>query len=313
MGTDQVESDTKQGLVPAEIVAMLRQAGTEFSCSRLGSDWTGIDVAVARQKAVSFVSPKLDCHFLGLGLSGSSVMSHDFDASINPGPKCLHPGALYFVPAGFEVTVDADASECSALQVMIDRRVMDDVKEALLKGDPAKGELLGFNVLPNTELQNFARAIQRELMFPSFGGAMMVDTMAQAICIEIVRHFTTGACRPPTARVALSPAQLKLATEFIEAHLGRKIGVRDVAEAAGASTYHFARAFKLATGKPPHQYLMQRRIEHAQDRLRWSSDRLADIAYACGFSSQAHFTTAFVRAFGTTPGTYRKAVVACSV
>lgn len=310
LGTDQGGSDAKQGLAPPEIVALLRQAGTEFSHSRLGSDWTGVDVAVAHQGAVSFVTPKLDCHFLGLGLGGTSVMSQDFDALVNPGPKCFHPGALYFAPAGFEVAVDADASEVSALQIMIDRRVMDTVKEALLKGDPAKGDLLGFNVLPNTRLQNCARTIQHELMFPSFGGAMLVDTMAQAICIEIVRHFTTAARRPPNARVALSPAQLKRATEFMETHLGQKIGIRDVAEAAGASTYHFARAFKLATGRPPHQYLVQRRVEHAQDLLARSSDRLADIAYACGFSSQAHFTTTFVRAFGTTPGAYRDAIAA---
>jgi AraC-like DNA-binding protein len=35
---------------------------------------------------------------------------------------------------------------------------------------------------------------------------------------------------------------------------------------------------------------------------------LARVALKSGFSSQSHFTTAFLRRFGTTPAAYRRAI-----
>ncbi len=294
------------GLSPSDIVGMLRSVGTEFTHSRLGSDWSGVDAMIARQGEVDFVSPKLDCHFLGLGLSGASIMSQTFDALLNNGEKCFHPGALYFVPAGHEVVVKADASQLSALQLMIDCAVMDDVKAEMLKGDPQRVDLLGFTALPNARLQYCARAIQHELVKPSSGSALLVDAMAQTICIEVVRSFSMGARKAPSAKVALSPTQIKCATAFFEATLDQNVGLRSVAEAVGVSTFHFARAFKKATGISPHRYLIERRIARAKQLLETSSDGLADIAYACGFSSQAHMTTTFSKLVGLPPGGYRQ-------
>jgi transcriptional regulator GlxA family with amidase domain len=78
------------------------------------------------------------------------------------------------------------------------------------------------------------------------------------------------------------------------------------------SQYHFARAFKQATGHTVHQYLTTVRLERAKELLAANEFSIADIAFRCSFSSQANFTKTFVRSLGISPGRYRRAC-ACSV
>jgi len=56
------------------------------------------------------------------------------------------------------------------------------------------------------------------------------------------------------------------------------------------SPYHFARQFKAATGLPPHQYVITRRVERAQQLLRADGELgLAEVAFRSGFANQSHF------------------------
>ena len=91
----------------------------------------------------------------------------------------------------------------------------------------------------------------------------------------------------------------------MEAHLDEDITLDRLAGEACLSPYHFARAFKAATGAPPHRYLTDRRLERAKILIAANQLPLAAIAAACGFSSQAHFTKTFKAATGATPGVYR--------
>jgi AraC family transcriptional regulator len=94
--------------------------------------------------------------------------------------------------------------------------------------------------------------------------------------------------------------------DFIEANIDQDLPLASLARVAAMSVYHFARRFKETVGVSPHAYVVMRRIRHAQTMLEHGTGRLADIAAACGFSSQAHFTTTFQRGIGVTPGAYRR-------
>ncbi len=69
---------------------------------------------------------------------------------------------------------------------------------------------------------------------------------------------------------------------------------------------HFAAQFRVATGLRPHEYLLQRRIERAQELLLNSRMPLVEIAFEVGFKTQAHFTTVFARVVGETPNVWRQ-------
>jgi AraC family transcriptional regulator len=79
-----------------------------------------------------------------------------------------------------------------------------------------------------------------------------------------------------------------------------------MAAAAHLSVYHFARQFKRATGLPPHQYVIMRRVERAKQLLQGGTDlSLAEVAAGAGFSDQSQFSHHFKRLVGVTPRQYR--------
>ena len=112
---------------------------------------------------------------------------------------------------------------------------------------------------------------------------------------------------PPRTRGGLSPGVLRRVCEHVDAHLEQNIDLERLADIAGLSRCHFARAFKQSMGAAPHSYVMSRRLARAQELLAGTARSLAEIALATGFSDQSHFTRAFSGAVGTSPGAWRRA------
>jgi AraC family transcriptional regulator len=104
----------------------------------------------------------------------------------------------------------------------------------------------------------------------------------------------------------LSSRHLRRATDFILEHLAEDICLDDLAELTGLSCKHFARAFKQSTGLPPHQFLIVKRTEAAKRCLVNGKASLSDIALACGFADQSHFTATFRKVVGIPPGSWRR-------
>ena len=106
---------------------------------------------------------------------------------------------------------------------------------------------------------------------------------------------------------ALQKWRLKRVVEYVDRHLSGKITLLDLAAVAGLSRMHFASQFRAATGFRPHEYLLRRRIQRAEELLRQSTMTLVEIALTVGFQTQAHFTTVFKRFVGDTPFQWRNA------
>ncbi len=136
-------------------------------------------------------------------------------------------------------------------------------------------------------------------------GALYADNISQMIVAELLRQSERIERGIDEIR-ALDDTKLALIEDYLESDLGSDAGLADLANLVGYSTYHFSRAFKAATGVPPHQYLIERRLQRAQDMLSSTTLNLVEIAYACGFSSQAHMTSTFSNHLGVTPGKYRR-------
>jgi AraC-like DNA-binding protein/mannose-6-phosphate isomerase-like protein (cupin superfamily) len=73
----------------------------------------------------------------------------------------------------------------------------------------------------------------------------------------------------------------------------------------GVSREGFSRAFVKRYGMPPHAYGVMHRLNRARDQLRAGQD-IADVAFATGFADQSHLGRWFKRAFGVSPGSYRR-------
>jgi AraC family transcriptional regulator len=135
---------------------------------------------------------------------------------------------------------------------------------------------------------------------------LFIDHVASALCAHIV-HAYGGMRLPAEAGAAgLAPWQERRATEIMTAHLDGDISVVEIAGECGLSRGHFDRAFKQSTGLSPHRWLVQRRLDKAKDLLRNSSLPIVEIALACGFAEQSHFTRVFTRNVGESPGIWRR-------
>ena len=99
--------------------------------------------------------------------------------------------------------------------------------------------------------------------------------------------------RPGKKNASWQPCQkgrLKRLLTFIEANIGERITLANLAAAAGLSRMYFAKQFRATTGMRPHDLILGRRIARAQQMLAETSDALVDIALSVGFHTQAHFT-----------------------
>jgi AraC-like DNA-binding protein len=115
-----------------------------------------------------------------------------------------------------------------------------------------------------------------------------------------------GPWRVPRVTGGMSPWQARRALAHVESQLERGVRVRDIARVLGLSTAHFARSFKITAGIPPATYVALRRLERAKSLLISSSETLAQVALACGYSDQAHLSHAFRRRVGTSPSLWRQ-------
>ncbi len=120
----------------------------------------------------------------------------------------------------------------------------------------------------------------------------------------MLAHLPLSADRP-TNRGGLAPARANRVCEYIDSHLQENIALEVLAEIAQLSVHHFARAFRQTLGIPPHNYIVQRRVEHAQQLLRNTDLPLSEIAIVAGFTDQSHLARHFRTMTGVSPSLAR--------
>lgn len=155
---------------------------------------------------------------------------------------------------------------------------------------------------PPTELQKAAIGGPFCGMRPAEIGAMYADHLLLATHTYVAVAF--GGMRLPgySGRGGLAPWQVRCATELMIAKLAEDMSLSEPARACGLSLSYFSRAFRRSVGTPPHRWLLLQRMLRAKSLLRDADWSLADIAAACGFADQSHFTRVFAGVVGASPG-----------
>ena len=96
------------------------------------------------------------------------------------------------------------------------------------------------------------------------------------------------------------------ALRHIDDHLGAELPNELLAGRCGFSVDHFVRLFRHHVGQTPAQYVLERRIVTAAERLVFGDDSIDLIAEDCGFPDRFYFTRVFRRRMGLPPAAYRK-------
>lgn len=92
----------------------------------------------------------------------------------------------------------------------------------------------------------------------------------------------------------------ELAREFILDHWNSDVSLACLERATGRDRWKLSRDFRALFGTSPYRYVLMRRLERARDMLG-DGHASVDVAAACGFADQSHFTRQFRNAFGVTP------------
>ena len=93
--------------------------------------------------------------------------------------------------------------------------------------------------------------------------------------------------------------------EFLHDNSDRSVTSDELEQVTGLDRYSLARHFRAMLGTSPHRYLVMRRLGRARQLLALGTG-LAEVAAACGFADQSHLTRQFHRAYGVTPGRWRR-------
>ncbi|WP_459568490.1 helix-turn-helix domain-containing protein [Cupriavidus sp. 8B] len=180
-------------------------------------------------------------------------------------------------------------------------------RTALELGCPASLELRHAAALRDPVLAHLAQALLPALDGAHGASRLFIDQLGHAIGTHLVEHY--GAVNPGRIRPMgrLSSRILARAQEYLAARLDDStVSIAEVADACQLSRSHFSRAFRQSTGKTPHEWLLERRLERAAALLSTTELPIAGVAASCGFADQSHLTRSFSKSLGQTPGNWRR-------
>jgi Transcriptional regulator containing an amidase domain and an AraC-type DNA-binding HTH domain len=135
-------------------------------------------------------------------------------------------------------------------------------------------------------------------------------SFAQRISDWFIQTEVRGADAPQrssiTGRYGALPIPVEAALELMESHIADPLDQDQIAALAGLSTRQLQRQFREATGHSIMEEYRRIRLETSKELISSTHIPLTEIAQMTGFSSQAHFSDAFRKLFGTAPSTLRK-------
>ncbi|MEK8129991.1 bifunctional transcriptional activator/DNA repair enzyme AdaA [Paenibacillus filicis] len=112
-------------------------------------------------------------------------------------------------------------------------------------------------------------------------------------------------CKPTGLRLP-DEEWIGLITDYIDKHYMEALTLGVLAEIGHGSPYHLHRVFHKITGKTPVDYIQQKRIEQAKERLTGSDQSIAEIGQSVGLANTPYFITLFKKKTGHTPAGYRQ-------
>ncbi len=133
----------------------------------------------------------------------------------------------------------------------------------------------------------------------------LADSRVILLLGDLLARYALGRRRAVAAEPRRSDPAVNRMVEFLNDNFARRITLEQLVQCAGATRYVVLRAFRHATGIPPHAYLTQLRVERAKSLLRTSLP-LAIVAGRVGFADQSHLTRQFRRLVGVTPGVFAR-------
>jgi AraC-like DNA-binding protein len=240
-----------------------------------------------------------DVHRIFITLEGGTRATI---AEIDDHPTVLRPdepGAVTIVPAGTRRRVLMDDTDFVILTI----GMTDDFLRDSLAEEP--GDIPAPDWRPPL-VQNVIHPwlLRLGLAFKLAGmegaPAMQMETLG----LMLARHIGMRE-RQGGRSGGLDPVALNRVVQLMNDRIAHDVSLTELAAEAGLGVSAFGRAFAKSLGLSPFRFFAALRMRRAQEMLAYTARPLAEIAGEIGYADQAHFTAAFTRHTGISPGKWR--------
>ena len=127
----------------------------------------------------------------------------------------------------------------------------------------------------------------------------VLDLLFQLIIAELRREQKPEMKRTPLAASA---------KHYLDLHFMEPVNLTETAEALHCNPEYLGRLFHQCFGETFSVYLNRKRVEAAAGFLAEDTYSVKEIMTLCGFQDPAYFRRVFRRAYGQSPGEYRKSL-----
>lgn len=215
----------------------------------------------------------------------------------------LGAGAIgLFTPGGH---ADISRWRCDGV-----RRIMLQFNHESLADAVLSEQLQRMPLRPELEFHDGGLAgVLRSMVHEVAAGCPSGDLFAESLSLGVAMRLqqrAAGRYGTQRERGRLSATQVARIEEAVACGLTDALSIGKLACDAGFSKTQFVRLFKNTFDCTPYQFILRARLAQAHQRVQGGLQPLAEVAEEAGFSSQSHMTTAFVKAFGVTPGELRR-------
>ncbi|UPG92783.1 helix-turn-helix domain-containing protein [Luteibacter aegosomatissinici] len=217
------------------------------------------------------------------------------------GLKPQHAGFVRIVDMASQPFADIQ-TPAEFVQVNLPYRTLDEL--AYESGSPRIVRLMQALDTHDPVLHGLAVALKSHMSL--YGGAdqLFIDYVGLSFHAHVTSRYSSF-CAPATPTRCLTPRQLKMATDRMMDGLAGTVSLVELAAECGMSQGYFARAFRHATGLPPHRWLTAERVRMAK-KLLLGPMTIAGVALTCGFADQSHMTRVFAQFESLSPARWRR-------
>ncbi len=269
--------------------------------SILKAEWDGITVEYGCLNAIGqfdFAMPK---HAISVAFAPHDRVTWSVDGGTTQ--TTALPAGSVFIYSSRDFVWHQRERESEYINMMLDPQVLNQVASENGLSTPVKIEHRV--IFPDPTILHIAQLLKSEVNSGGLAGKLYTESLRNLLAVHLLRNYTGAVEKPTLDDSPLDTLKLNQVKDFIEQRLAEDLSIADMAAVVHMSQFHFARAFKTATGQSPHRYLTQRRMEQAKVLLSVTRLSVAEVAYRVGFYNTSHFTAQFRKATGTTPKAYR--------
>ena len=139
------------------------------------------------------------------------------------------------------------------------------------------------------------------------GSETVLAKLSELLFVEAVRRYVEDLPPDQTGWLAgLRDPVVARVLALVHGDIARPWSVEELGRQAGTSRSALAERFTRVIGMAPMHYLAHWRMQVAAQKLKGSNASLGQIADSIGYESEAAFSRAFKKSFGTAPATWRR-------